>query len=200
MKNVSVSVLSCNFLNLASEIEKINSSDCVSSIHLDIMDGIFVPNISFGFDITQKISNSTHLPCKVHLMISDPLKYLQRIFDCGVKEVFVHMREDLEYIRNMILLSNKIGIELGITLSPADECDSEFFKEVVSHFQKILIMTVEPGFGGQKLDESQLRKVDFIKATYPEKNITIDGGVKFSMLSSIKNVDEFVIGSDFFKN
>jgi len=200
MKNVSVSVLSCDFLNLGSEIARINSSDSVSSIHLDIMDGIFVPNISFGFDIAQKIVRGTHLPCHAHLMIYDPLKYLPRISNCGVKKVYVHIREDISYIKNMIDVAGTLGIELGITLSPGDEPDSAAFKEIAPFFKNVLIMTVEPGFGGQKFDESQLRKADFIKATYPEKKITIDGGVKFSMLDSIKNVDEFVIGSDFFKN
>ena len=199
MKEVSVSVLCCNFLHLYNEIVKINQDENVSTVHLDIMDGIYVPNISFGFEIIKQIFSVSVKPCIAHLMITDPLKYIPKISEIGIKEVIIHLYEDISYISSCINKCKELGIKIGIALNPDESYEKIITNNIFKDIYKVLIMTVKPGFGGQKFDQSQLAKIEPIRKHLPQIKIEIDGGVKFNMLDQIKNVDSFVIGTDFFK-
>lgn len=199
MKEVSVSVLCCDFLHLYDEITKVNNDKRAATIHLDIMDGIYVPNISFGFNIMEQIHSVSTKPCIAHLMISDPLKYISKISEIGIKEIIIHLHNDLQYMSQCVEKCDELGINIGIALNPEDSPGVVVSNDMFREIYKVLIMTVKPGFGGQKFDQTQLSKIEPIKKILPKTKIEIDGGVKFSMLDDIKNVDSFVIGTDFFK-
>ena len=177
MIKISPSILSADFANLERDIHRIESADYV---HVDVMDGLFVPNISIGIPVVQCIRPVTKLPLDVHLMIDRPVRYVEQFCDAGADLVTVHVESDTE--ENIHAAIDKIhakGKKAGIVLKPKTPAEAALpFLEKV---ELILVMTVEPGFGGQKFMADMMPKVSAIRRWIdqrrPECELEVDGGV-----------------------
>ena len=177
MIKIAPSILSADFANLERDIQRISTADYV---HVDVMDGTFVPNISIGLPVVQCLRPTTKLPLDVHLMIVQPLRYVERFCDAGADLVTVHVEADTE--ENTLAALDKIhakGKRAGVVLKPATPAEA-----VLPFLEKcdiVLVMTVEPGFGGQKFMEDMMPKVTAIRKLIEEKNpaceLEVDGGV-----------------------
>lgn len=179
---IAPSILSCDFTRLKEEVEKVVDAGC-DMIHIDVMDGHFVPNITFGPLLVNAINRITDIPLDVHLMISDPKFYWQSFRDAGASMISFH-REAVKSPKDLIDDMKKSEITVGFALNPATPLeDIQPFIQLVDF---ILVMTVVPGFGGQKFMEEPLKKIKVLK----EMGITIevDGGIK---LSNAKKVIEY---------
>ena len=177
MIKIAPSILSADFANLERDIRRIGTADYV---HVDVMDGMFVPNITIGIPVVKCIRPTTQLPLDVHLMICQPVRYVEQFCDAGADLVTVHVESDTE--ENIHAAIDKIlakGKRAGIVLKPATPAEAVLpFLEKVS---LILVMTVEPGFGGQKFMADMMPKVSAIRALIDERNpeceLEVDGGV-----------------------
>ena len=177
MIKISPSILSADFANLERDIQKISSADYV---HVDVMDGVFVPNITIGIPVVACIRPTTKLPLDVHLMIDRPVRYVERFCDAGADLVTVHVEADTE--ENIHAAIDKIhakGKRAGVVLKPKTPAQAVLpFLEKV---ELILVMTVEPGFGGQSFMVDQMEKVSAIRKMIDGKNpaceLEVDGGV-----------------------
>ena len=177
MIKISPSILSADFANLARDIGRISTADYV---HVDVMDGLFVPNISIGIPVVKCIRPTTELPLDVHLMIERPVRYVEAFCDAGADIVTCHVEADTEEnIHEAIRKIHAKGKKAGIVLKPATPAEAAlpFLKEV----EMILVMTVEPGFGGQSFMADQMPKVTAIRkmidAENPACELEVDGGV-----------------------
>ena len=177
MIKIAPSILSADFANLERDIRRIDTADYV---HVDVMDGMFVPNITIGIPVVKCIRPTTQLPLDVHLMICQPVRYVEQFCDAGADLVTVHVESDTE--ENIHAAIDKIlakGKRAGIVLKPATPAEAVLpFLEKVS---LVLVMTVEPGFGGQKFMADMMPKVSAIRALIDERNpeceLEVDGGV-----------------------
>lgn len=174
---VSASILGCDLSNIESEIKraKINGADY---IHFDVMDGVFVNNISFGIPVLKSVKKKSELPFDVHLMIANPEKYIKRFIDAGADNITFHL-EATENPEECIKICKENGISAGVSVKPATSV-----KEVFSYLEyvdMVLIMTVEPGFGGQGFMTETIEKIketsDKIKALNLSTVIQVDGGI-----------------------
>lgn len=203
MPKISVSILSCDFYDLKNEITKIESSKLISSIHLDIMDGIYVPNISFGLPVTKSISEHTKLELHSHLMIQNPMNYIEKFAELGCKKISIHLNHEKEYLSSAAKKMNFLNCTPEIVINPNEEIKN-IDKEIFYFFDHFLIMTVTPGFGGQKFQEQNLSKIDEIKSVNPNAKISVDGGITLEILEKyeiyFQKVETAIIGSYFFKN
>lgn len=165
---VSASILSCDFSNMRNEFEKING--LVDFIHLDVMDGHFVPNISFGPDIINSFKKLSNIPFESHLMISHPLKYINRFKSSEIIIFHLECDDDPKEVISEIKKMNK---KVGISIKP--DTDVKSLDKFLDYVDLILIMTVEPGFGGQSFMNNQVEKIKYLK----DKNIDVevDGGI-----------------------
>ena len=177
MIKIAPSILSADFANLERDIQKINTADYV---HVDVMDGLFVPNISIGIPVVKSIRPTTTLPLDVHLMIVQPVRYVEQFCDAGADIVTVHVEADTEeQIHAALDRIHAKGKRAGIVLKPGTPADAALpFLEKVD---MILVMTVEPGFGGQSFMADMMPKVAALRALINEKNpdceLEVDGGV-----------------------
>ena len=177
MIKIAPSILSADFANLERDINRISAADYV---HVDVMDGMFVPNISIGIPVLQSIRKVTDMFLDVHLMIVEPVRYVDQFCDAGADLVTVHVESDTE--ENIHAAIDKIhakGKKAGIVLKPKTHAEAVLpFLEKV---ELILVMTVEPGFGGQSFMADQMPKVSAIRKLIDEKNpaceLEVDGGV-----------------------
>jgi ribulose-phosphate 3-epimerase len=195
------SILSADFSNLNSDIKEVESAGA-DVIHCDIMDGHFVPNITFGPDIVKRINEITELPLDVHLMINSPDKYIKNFCDAGADYISVHSENNI-HLNRLINYIKSFNVKAGIAINPATPVSS--LSEIISDVDFVLIMSVNPGFGGQKFIENSIEKVKHLKSLINQKNpnciIEIDGGIgedNIKMLSDI-GVDMFVCGASVFK-
>ena len=177
MIKIAPSVLAADFNNLEEEIKIINQTNC-DYIHCDIMDGHFVPNISFGQDIVKNINKISTKKLDVHLMIENVSSYINSFINSGANIITFHIEAEKEPLR-IIEKIKKLNTKVGIALKPNTDIKHIFnFLEVVD---LILVMTVEPGFGGQKFLESQLTKIRNIRELVEKKSlnldIQVDGGI-----------------------
>ncbi len=194
------SVLSSNFANLEGEIKKIEEGGA-DYVHLDVMDGVFVPNITFGAPVIKKIRKSTDLPFDVHLMVTKPERFIKDFVDAGSDIITVHA-EATTHLHRTIQLIKSFGVKAGISLNPATPIS--VLDYIIEDLDLILIMSVNPGFGGQSFIESSKEKIRAIRRLIDEKNLDIilevDGGVKLNNAKEILDLgaDMLVVGSDIF--
>lgn len=174
---ISPSILSANFANLEDDIIMLNESEA-GLIHVDIMDGQFVPNISFGFPVMAAVKNFAAKPLDVHLMIVNPDRYLEEFAHYGADIITVHY-EACTHLHRTIQTIKELGCKAGVALNPHTPVD--FLKDIIADLDLVLIMTVNPGFGGQTFIEHSYKKVRELKAMANELNptlmIEVDGGV-----------------------
>jgi ribulose-phosphate 3-epimerase len=176
---ISPSILSCDFSEIGSEIEKLNNSGA-DLIHIDVMDGHFVPNLTFGPPVISKIRKCSKLPFDVHLMISPVEKYIQDYANAGADIITFHP-EATDNIQRTIDVIKSCGKKVGISLNP--ETPSTVIENYLKEIDLILIMSVNPGFAGQKFMPDVLEKVKFLRSKIDNENlnidIEIDGGIDF---------------------
>ena len=177
MVKIAPSILSADFANLERDIHRIVDADYV---HVDVMDGVFVPNISIGIPVVQSIRKITELPLDVHLMITQPVRYVEQFCDAGADLVTVHVESDFpENIQAAIDKIHAKGKRAGIVLKPKTTWEAVL--PYIDEVELILVMTVEPGFGGQKFMADMMPKVSAIRRWIDEKNpgceLEVDGGV-----------------------
>lgn len=174
---IAPSLLSANFLNLEKDIEMLNQSEA-DWLHLDIMDGVFVPNISFGFPVINRLKEKTNKPLDVHLMIVQPEKFVKEIADAGAHMMNVHY-ESCVHLHRVVDEIKKHGMKAGVTLNP--HTPVMLLEDIINELDMVLIMSVNPGFGGQKFIENSVEKVKVLKELILRKNsnalIEVDGGV-----------------------
>ena len=174
---VSPSLLSADFAHLADDLEMINASSA-QMLHLDVMDGVFVPNISFGFPVMKYVQKYCTKPLDVHLMIVEPQKFVSEVRDCGAEIMNVHY-EVCPHLNRVVQQIHDAGMRAGVTLNPATPV--WVLRDIVAEVELVLLMSVNPGFGGQKFMPDSLEKVRYYSSLKDEKGykyvIEIDGGV-----------------------
>ncbi|GAB6010020.1 ribulose-phosphate 3-epimerase [Dysgonomonas reticulitermitis] len=174
---IAPSLLSADFLNLKRDIEMVNNSEA-DWFHCDVMDGSFVPNISFGFPIIKQISKMAKKPLDVHLMIVNPDKYISQVKDAGAYMMNVHY-EACVHLHRTVAAIHDAGMKAGVTLNP--HTPVSLLEDILQDVDMVLLMSVNPGFGGQKFIEHSLTKVSKLKEMILKRNlntlIEVDGGV-----------------------
>lgn len=177
MIQVSPSLLSADFGHLAQDVEMLNRS-CASMMHIDVMDGVFVPNISFGFPVIKYIQKTAQKPLDVHLMIVDPGRYVSQVRDCGAAIMNVHY-EACTHLHRVVQQIKSVGMKAAVTLNPATPV--EMLTDIIGDLDMVLLMSVNPGFGGQSFIPHTLNKLKRLKTLITESGskalIEIDGGV-----------------------
>jgi ribulose-phosphate 3-epimerase len=194
---IAPSILSADFANLQSDIEMINQSEA-DWFHVDVMDGVFVPNISFGFPVITAIKHHAKKPLDVHLMIVDPDRYLQQFKDAGAAILTVHY-EACTHLHRTIAAIHELGMKAGVAINP--HTPVSVLEDILPQIDLVCIMSVNPGFGGQKFIENTYQKITKLRTLAKQLNtevlIEIDGGVGHqNALALIKaGADVLVAGS-----
>jgi ribulose-phosphate 3-epimerase len=177
---IAPSILAADFANLEREVKMINGS-VADWIHVDIMDGVFVPNISMGLPIVEAIKKHATKPLDVHLMIVNPEKYVEAFYKAGAEVISVHL-EACSHLHRNIQQIKAMGIKAGVALNPHTPAGG--LSEIIADIDLVCVMSVNPGFGGQKFIENTYSKVKEIKQLILQKNskavIEIDGGVNMA--------------------
>lgn len=199
---VAPSILAANFIDLAKEIKRVNDAK-VEYLHIDIMDGHFVPNISFGPDIVKQMRTETNVFFDVHLMITNPKEYLNSFVNAGSNSITYHYETNVNHLE-MIELIHQARNKCGISIKPKTDP-----KEIIPYLNKIdlvLVMSVEPGFGGQKFMQNALEKIKFLDNYRRINNlnyqIEVDGGINLETAKLVKEAgaDIVVAGTYLFKS
>jgi ribulose-phosphate 3-epimerase len=199
---VSPSLLAANFLDLRSDVEMINNSEA-DWLHLDIMDGMFVPNISFGFPVIEAVAKLCKKPLDVHYMIEKPERYIAKTASIGAMMMNVHC-EACTHLHRTIQEIHNAGMKAGVTLNPSSPVS--LLEDIIEDVDMVLLMSVNPGFGGQKFIENTIRKVKSLRKLIKESNskalIEVDGGVQGETAPRLveAGVDVLVSGSYVFKS
>jgi ribulose-phosphate 3-epimerase len=193
---IAPSILNANFGYLAQEIKQIEQGGA-GYVHLDIMDGNFVPNISFGPSIVKCVNNITDLPLDAHLMICNPEQYIPEFAAAGA-DIITIQAESTNHLDRAVHLVKEHGCKVGVTLNPATPLQA--ILHVAPIVDMVLIMSVNPGFGGQSLIPYCLDKVRTLRELHPELDIQIDGGINLQTIHQAKQAGAniFVVGSAIF--
>lgn len=198
---ISPSLLSANFIDLRSDIEMINKSEA-DWLHLDVMDGVFVPNISFGFPVIEAVSKVCTKPLDVHFMIVHPEQYIEQTAKAGAMMMNVHY-EACTHLHRTIQQIHQAGMKAAVTLNPATPVG--VLEDIICDVDMVLLMSVNPGFGGQKFIENTYKKIDRLRKLIKESGsnalIEIDGGVNGETAPKLaaRGADVLVSGSYVFK-
>lgn len=195
--SVLPSLLLCDFGDLKGELARLEDAG-TRVLHLDVMDGHFVPNLTYGMPIVEGIRKHSDLPLDVHLMISDPLKYAQPMVDAGADLVTFHVEavEDAGAVAREI---RSMGVAVGVALNP--ETDLSELDTCLDDVDLVLAMSVNAGFGGQAFNPVALEKLATLRQSHPDLLLEIDGGINRETIASARSVgcDLFVVGSAIFK-
>ena len=197
---ISPSILSANFSDLAGEMDMLNRSEA-DWIHLDIMDGVFVPNISFGFPVLKHVARLTHKPLDVHLMIVQPEKFIPEVKALGTHVMNVHY-EACPHLHRVVQQIRDAGMQPAVTINPATPVS--LLKDIVGDLYMVLVMGVNPGFGGQKFIDHTVDKVrelrDLLTQMGSEALIEVDGGVNLETGARLveAGADILVVGNAVF--
>ena len=174
---IAPSLLSADFLNLQRDVEMINNSDA-DWLHLDIMDGVFVPNISFGFPVLNALKDVCKKPMDVHLMIVEPQKFINEVAATGAYMMNVHY-EACTHLHRTIAAIREAGMKAGVTLNP--HTPVSLLEDIIQELDMVLLMSVNPGYGGQRFIEHSVEKVKELKKLVDRKGLStlieVDGGV-----------------------
>lgn len=198
---VSPSILSADFGNLQADIEMLNRSEA-DWIHADVMDGVFVPNISFGFPVLKAVAKAAQKPLDVHLMIVQPEKFIPEVKALGAYIMNVHY-EACPHLHRVVQQIREAGMQPAVTINPATPVS--LLKDIIKDVYMVLIMSVNPGFGGQEFIEHSLDKIRELKALIKETGSTalieVDGGVNMETAPRLieAGADVLVAGSAVFK-
>lgn len=203
MRNmVSASVLSADMLNLKEEIKRIETSG-IEMLHFDVMDGVFVDNISYGLPILEQVRKATDLILDVHLMITDPLRYVRRFAECGADYISFHVESESDTSETLKAIRES-GVKTALAIKPATPAGAVF--EYLDQLDMVLVMTVEPGFGGQSFIPETVGKVRTIREKISSMGLDIrvevDGGINDSTSDIVINAgaDTLVSGSYLFRS
>ena len=194
------SILSADFANLGRDIEMLQRSEA-QWIHCDVMDGVFVPNISFGFPVIKAVSKLTDKPLDVHLMIENPQNYVGMVRDCGAYMMNVH-QEVCPHLDRTVQSIKEAGMKAAVTLNPSTPVSTLI--DIIKEVDMVLLMSVNPGFGGQKFIENSYAKIARLRAMIQETGskalIEVDGGVGLNNAAKLAEagVDVLVAGSAVF--
>lgn len=199
---IAPSILAADFGNLQRDIEMINESEA-DWVHVDVMDGMFVPNISFGIPICEAVNEHSKKPIDVHLMIEQPERYIQAFRDAGAYHITVHY-EACKHLHRVIQQIKEAGCKAGVALNP--HTNVQLLEDVVADLDLVLIMSVNPGFGGQVFIENSYSKLRFMKELINDNDshalIEVDGGVSIQNAKKIleAGADVLVAGNFVFKS
>ncbi|WP_319478869.1 ribulose-phosphate 3-epimerase [uncultured Draconibacterium sp.] len=194
---VAPSILSADFNNLGKDIEMINQSEA-DYIHFDVMDGVFVPNISFGIPVIKHVKKIAEKPLDVHLMIVDPDKFIEPFVDAGASIITVHY-EACRHLHRTVQLIKSFGAKASVCLNP--HTPIAVLEDIIGDLDMVLLMSVNPGFGGQAFIENTFKKVAQLRELINNRNsdckIEIDGGVNYETGKKLldKGADVLVAGS-----
>lgn len=198
---IAPSLLAADFGNLAEAVDMINRSEA-GWIHCDVMDGVFVPNISFGFPVIKSVQSLAQKPLDVHLMIVNPDRYISQVRDCGAMMMNVHY-EACTHLHRIIQSIHDAGMKAAVTLNPATPVI--LLSDIISDVDMVLLMSVNPGFGGQSFIEHTTEKIRQLKALIETSHsgalIQVDGGInqKTAAIVADAGADVAVAGSSVFK-
>ena len=203
MKNIlAPSILSCDYMNMQRDFTECKENG-VKWLHVDIMDGHFVPNLSFGYSLVKSMRPVTDLVLDVHLMIDTPIKYAENFCKAGADYLTIHVEADTpENIRKTLELIRSLGVKPGIVVKP--KTPAEAIEEYLPMVDMVLVMTVEPGFGGQKFMADMMPKVkklrEMLDKVNPDCHLEVDGGVDLVTVNECKanGANVFVAGSAYF--
>lgn len=197
---IAPSILNADFLHLEDEIRMVNSSQA-DLLHLDIMDGVYVPNLSFGFRVIRQIKSIAEKPLDVHLMIVDPDRYLEQYRDAGADWLTVHY-ETCQHLHRTIQKIAELGMKPAVSVNP--HTDVRLLEPILGDLNMVLVMTVNPGFGGQTFIEASYAKIRTLRQMITNSGsqalIQVDGGVGPDNMGDLieAGVDVFVVGTTIF--
>jgi len=193
-------LLACDFLHLSDEIKKVQLAGA-DWLHLDVMDGVFVPNISFGLPLVSAAKKVATCPLDVHLMIVKPEKYIQAFVKAGADIVTIHV-ESTNQVSQVVSEIKALGAKAGLSLRPSTPIQA--IEPYLDQIDLVLVMTVEPGFGGQSFRQDQVEKIDWLYNQKTQRQldllIEVDGGINDQTVLMCKNADIFVAGTYIFKS
>lgn len=200
-KNIAPSLLAADFFDLSSQMKLLKEGN-IEVLHLDVMDGMFVPSISFGMPVISSLRKSVDFFFDVHMMVENPERYIEDFYNSGADSITIHF-EACKHIDRCISQIKSLGLRSGISINPATPVS--LLENIISEVDMVLIMSVNPGFGGQKFIPYSLDKIKELSKMREKKNqkllIQVDGGVGVDNIKALSDagVDEFVAGSSVFK-